>query len=472
MDLVSAPLDPTQLLFACCSVYNDDATVITSNVSSSSPLRQLAGFATQTKIIDIDNAHGIPDTSGTLVFVKTGVPVDNKQPAANPLTVNLPDGHQVKSTHTCDVVVPGLHHPLVGHIVPNLAIASLFGIRPLCNAGCTVVFHKNRVDVWYDGKLILMGPRNMSTDLWTLPFTNKCNMSIPPATPRTDMLVHPALASYTHSIRMQMNAIRVSHQSLGNPHISTLLKAVRHGFLNGCPNISGKLVLKYLNPSLATAKGHMKRPCHGICSMTPKGTITTDPDPVIDDTPIQLVPPPRLVASNDEWDKWAMPPPGMQLPGPNVIINNDMDESIVNIFAFGTLADKNSGIVYHNLMGLFPFMLLDSSVCFFVLYHYKSNCILADLIKALEDKLIFETYKQQFEMLTKKGFQPKLNVMDNQATKYIKEFLTKTSESYSSFSHPTIVSTPLNGQSRRSRTHLLLPSLQRVATSPSNYGIN
>ncbi len=320
------------------------------------------------------------------VFFKTGVPVDNKQPATYPLTVNLSDGCQVKSTHTCDVVVPGLPRLLVGHIVPNLAIASLFGIHPLCNVGCTVVFHKDRVDVWYDGKLILVGPRNMSTDLWMLPFTNKCDMSIPPAMPQTNMLIHPALASFTHSIRTRMNAIQFAHQSLGNPHISTLLKAVRHGFLNGCPNISKKLVLKYLNPSPATAKGHMKRPQHGVCSMTPKGTITADPGPVIDDTPIQLVPPPRSVVSNNKWDKWAMPPPGVQLPGPNIIIDDDTDKSIANIFAFGAFADKNSGIVCHDLTGLFLFMSLDDSVCFFVLYHYKSNCILADPIKALDNK--------------------------------------------------------------------------------------
>jgi hypothetical protein len=99
-----------------------------------------------------------------------------------------------------------------------------------------------------------------------------------------------------------------------------------------------------------------------------------------------------------------MPPPGVQLPGLNIIIDKDTDKSIANIFEFGAFADKNSGIVYHDLTGLFSFMSLDSSVCFFVLYHYKSNCILADPTKALDDKSMFEAYKKQFNMLTKKGF--------------------------------------------------------------------
>jgi hypothetical protein len=66
-----------------------------------------------------------------------------------------------------------------------------------------------------------------------------------------------------------MNAVRFAHQSLGNPKISTLLKAVRRGFLQGCPNMNARLILKYLNPSPATAKGHMKRPRQGIQSTTP-----------------------------------------------------------------------------------------------------------------------------------------------------------------------------------------------------------
>jgi hypothetical protein len=79
---------------------------------------------------------------------------------------------------------------------------------------------------------------------------------------------------------------------LGNPQISTLLKAVRNGFLNGCPNISEKLVLKYLNPSPATAKGHMKWPHHGIQSTTPTSVqplliaIAMAPTQLIKDAPI------------------------------------------------------------------------------------------------------------------------------------------------------------------------------------------
>ena len=70
-------------------------------------------------------------------------------------------------------------------------------------------------------------------------------------------------------------------------------------------------------------------------------------------------------------------------------------------------------------------MSFDGSVCFFVLYHYEPNAILATPIAGLDNVSIFNTYKKYFKELTAKGFKPKLNVMDNQAMKHIKKILTK-----------------------------------------------
>ena len=110
---------------------------------------------------------------------------------------------------------------------------------------------------------------------------------------------------------------------------------------------------------------------------------------------------------------------------PNLIGMDDKDTTIANVLCFGAFADKTSNIIYNNLTGSFPFMLLDGSICFFVLYHYESNCILATPIKGVDDKTIFEAYKMYFEELTSKGFKPKLNLMDNQAIKYIKQYLSE-----------------------------------------------
>ncbi len=131
-----------------CSTFNEDnVTIATSNVSPCPAIIETAYFAPRIQPIEIDDADGIADMGATSVFVKEGVPVANKRPATHPITVDLPDGRKVKSMHTCKVVVPSLPHSLVGHIVPNLAIALLFGICLLCNAECIVVFDKDKCDI-------------------------------------------------------------------------------------------------------------------------------------------------------------------------------------------------------------------------------------------------------------------------------------------------------------------------------------
>ncbi len=110
-------------------------------------------------------SQAIADTGASSIFVMERVDVKNKRPATKLLMINLLDGRQVKSTHICDIDIPGLPKMLTGHIVPNLAIASLFAIRVLCKAGCKVVFDGNKCDVYFKDKLILKGYKDPSTDL-------------------------------------------------------------------------------------------------------------------------------------------------------------------------------------------------------------------------------------------------------------------------------------------------------------------
>ena len=95
----------------------------------------------------------------------------NVRPATTPLKINLPDGSIVQSTHICDLEIPGLPHVLEGHIVPDLTVASLVGIRILCKLGCTVVFTDTACYVFYKKQIILTGYKDPSTDLWVLPIT-------------------------------------------------------------------------------------------------------------------------------------------------------------------------------------------------------------------------------------------------------------------------------------------------------------
>jgi hypothetical protein len=58
------------------------------------------------------------------------------------------------------------------------------------------------------------------------------------------------------------------------------------------------------------------------------------------------------------------------------------------------------------------------------MYHYETNTILATPVPGLDSSSILEAYKTNIEYLKEKGYKPKLKVLDNQATKVIKAYLT------------------------------------------------
>jgi hypothetical protein len=57
--------------------------------------------------LTIATTQAIANTGATSIFIMEGANVDNKHVTVRPLTINLPDGKQVQSTHVCDIVIPG-----------------------------------------------------------------------------------------------------------------------------------------------------------------------------------------------------------------------------------------------------------------------------------------------------------------------------------------------------------------------------
>ena len=173
-------LDPIQSINVTTTSDENDKTIITSNRTQDAPnvrsvhattnksmaatARDMFGFGAPNpqylNAIAIAASQAIADTGATSIFIMEGTPCNNLQPAIRPLTINLTDGTKVKSTHTCDITIPGLPVALVGHVVPKLSIALLIGIRVLCDAGCEIVFTKTNCDVWYKGKIILRGKKD------------------------------------------------------------------------------------------------------------------------------------------------------------------------------------------------------------------------------------------------------------------------------------------------------------------------
>ena len=55
---------------------------------------------------------------------------------------------------------------MFGHIIPDLSIASLFGIRVLTDVGCIVTFDIDKCVVKFKGNEILRCYKDAMTDLW------------------------------------------------------------------------------------------------------------------------------------------------------------------------------------------------------------------------------------------------------------------------------------------------------------------
>ena len=172
---------------------------------------------------------------------------------------------QIKSTHICDIIILGLPTVLTGQIMPDMTTASLFGIHILCKVRCKVLFDDDKCQVIYNSKVILTGYKDPISNLWTLPILPseptrttpgaQHQLSLGPCMSNTPQV----LANFSYHCTSTENNVKFMHQSLCNLPKLSLLEIIRQGFLCGAPHLKGGNVAKYLPPSIATSKSHMKR---------------------------------------------------------------------------------------------------------------------------------------------------------------------------------------------------------------------
>ena len=121
--------------------------------------------------IDMDtiNNWAILDSGATSNFLTTSAHVTNIQPTQKPIVAHLPNGEQVRSTHTGTLDLPDLPVAAhLAHIIPGLASHSLISVVTLCNAGCDVLFTKNGCTITHRGRTIMCGSKCMRTGLWII----------------------------------------------------------------------------------------------------------------------------------------------------------------------------------------------------------------------------------------------------------------------------------------------------------------
>jgi hypothetical protein len=97
--------------------------------------------------------------------------------------------------------------------------------------------------------------------------------------------------------------------------------------------------------------------------------------------------------------------------------------TINHIFCWAALADQIDGTTYTDLTGRFPTMSLENKQYIFVAYDYTTNAILVRAITDRESSTIVKAFDDIFTYLTAKGFKPRFNVLDNEASHAITEYL-------------------------------------------------
>ena len=85
--------------------------------------------------------------------------------------------------------------------------------------------------------------------------------------------------------------------------------------------------------------------------------------------------------------------------------------------------DKREGTIYADLTGKFPITSIHGMTDMFIMYNWKSNAILATPIKESKAETIVECFKNNITYLSKRGFKPVYNVIENVATNAINTYL-------------------------------------------------
>ena len=174
-------------------------------------------------------------------------------PTRHPLQVRFPDGQTARSIGIADVALPSTDIPLPAHIFTDGSLRqSLFGISDITNLEYDATFRKDGLYLYNaNAELVHHTPKSPDDSSWTLPIQRPS-----------------ALANAVISLPSDKKYVRFTHASFGSPAISTLLRAIRKGYLSTLPRLTSALVCKHLPNAVATALGHLDRRRQGLDSTT------------------------------------------------------------------------------------------------------------------------------------------------------------------------------------------------------------
>jgi hypothetical protein len=139
------------------------------------------------------------DSGCTSIFLSSTAPCTSKKTSHIPLSVNIPNGTSIYSSHMCDLLITDLPpQAWRAHILSGLVHNLLISVGQWCDNRCDITFKKEAVSVMKDGKCLMLGSQDSRSDLWRVDL-KKSKPAIKPA------------CNHAHATRNQTELINYLH---------------------------------------------------------------------------------------------------------------------------------------------------------------------------------------------------------------------------------------------------------------------
>jgi hypothetical protein len=304
----------------------------------------------------------------------------------------------MESSRTAELDIPEFNAATSkAHVFPGMANHSLLSVGQLCDEGYIVTFKHASVKVCNSQKSqILSGPRDLDTGLWRINFKQD-NQYIP-----------ETIASNVYELRNTGALVHYLHKSLFSPTESALLQAVKDGHLLTWPGLTEDAIRKHLKLTPATSMGHMNQRCQNIRS--------TSKTPIAD------------------------------APTADAYLGTQTH------LVYAVLVDQ--GQLYTDLTGKFPVRSSKGNSYVMVCFVYDCNYVKVIPMKSRSASEWVNAYDTIHKELTVKGFKPKLQTLDNEASAALKNFSLPMTWSTNWCRLTAITAMPLNAPSKLSNSTL------------------
>ena len=254
----------------------------------------------------------------------------------------------------------------------------------MCDDGCIALFDKDRVSIIKDNAVICTGIRDRTTGLWLVDLLNPTG----PVLPGPNILqyaANSAIAKETIGER-----IAFLHACAGSPVISTFCDAIDAGYYTTWPELTSKLVRKYVPQSAPMVLGHLNQQRKNLRSTKPKAEkpfqFTGHKEEAIDTKPIVAEPRCHFVYAD---------------------------------------CQPIEGQIYSDQPGQFLVASSSGNKYMMTVYDYDSNTILAEPMQRRTGAELTRAYGIIHKKLTDRGFKPRLQRLDNEASEQLKQFMSE-----------------------------------------------